>query len=224
MGWLDWLWIPSCSLCQRPVRQGGQGCFCRDCRRQLQELRYPTWGSRVVLPGGQAVQVYAWGKYEGSLKQALRRLKYDRQPQIGRILGEWLGAAWSWGRHWSVVPIPLHPEKQKQRGYNQAELISERFCQVTGCRHLPQGLQRQRATTPQYGLTAGQRQQNLEQAFQVRAQPSFPVLLVDDIFTTGATIASACQALNQAGIPVAGAVVVARPSFVLPGQVAIDVF
>jgi ComF family protein len=227
MGWFDWLFIPNCSLCQRPVRQGGQECFCRDCLRQLHESRYPKWGSRIILPSAQSIQLYAWGKYEGCLRQALARLKYDRQPSIGRLLGQWLAEAWQaekLGSRWAVIPIPLHPDKLKQRGYNQAELISERFCQVTGCQHFPQGLRRQRATTPQHGLTAIERQHNLEQAFAVTSQPSAPVLLVDDIFTTGATIATACQALNAAGIPVAGALIAARPSFTLPSHAPIDVF
>ncbi|GAB4218213.1 MAG: ComF family protein [Synechococcales cyanobacterium] len=225
MGWWDWLVQGRCVLCQRSVSPG-ERCFCRDCRRQIQGSRYPSWGSRVILPSGATTQLYAWGRYEGSLRQALRCLKYERQPEIGHCLGDWIGHDWErqWGRQWTVIPIPLHPDKRQQRGYNQAELISQRFCEQTGCDHQPHLLQRIRATTPQHGLSAQDRRQNVAQAFAVYGQPPSPVVLVDDIFTTGSTVSTAIQALQDHGIPVFGVVVAARPSFALPSQAPIDVF
>lgn len=114
-----------------------------------------------------------------------------------------------------VVPIPLHRDRQAQRGYNQAELIARSFCQVTGLRLRPQGLSRVRNTTAQFGLSIAQRQQNLDGAFRLgpdlRSQRSqVPILLLDDIYTTGATVRSAAKTLEASGFPVASLVAVAQ--------------
>ncbi len=210
MGWLDWLIKLPCPLCEKSSR-GGQGCFCRDCTQQLRYYRLDPWC--VQTDPGQ-LRVYAWGRHQGTLRRALQSLKYQNQPRIGSTLGEWIGQAWrQTEKHqprYTVIPIPLHEDRLKERGYNQAELISQAFCDATGFQHLPHGLQRIRATQRQYGLGAEDRQQNLKNAFQVRQRPKHPVLIVDDIYTTGSTIATACAAFQQYKIPVAGTVVVAR--------------
>jgi ComF family protein len=111
---------------------------------------------------------------------------------------------------YTVVPIPLHAERLRQRGYNQAALISQAFCQRTGLRHWPEALVRVRATAAQHELNPLQRQHNLAGAFALKQVPATPVLLVDDIYTTGSTVQAAQQVLAAAGIPVAGVVVVAQ--------------
>jgi predicted amidophosphoribosyltransferase len=126
-----------------------------------------------------------------------------------------------------AVPIPLHAERQKSRGFNQAELIARAFCQISELPLLSQGLVRTQSTRPQHELGLAERQQNLNQVFQVgpslqrladlrqqgskrqgKATPT--VLLVDDIYTTGATAQSAAMTLRRAGISVAGIVAVAQ--------------
>ena len=121
-----------------------------------------------------------------------------------------------------VVPIPLHSERQQSRGYNQAERISDAFCRASGLLHVPQGLQRTRSTQPQHSLTSDERQQNLNQVFQIgkplqqmldkpsrtRVEPA--VLLIDDIYTTGATAKSAVATLKRAGISTVEIAVLAR--------------
>jgi ComF family protein len=111
---------------------------------------------------------------------------------------------------YTVVPIPLHAERLRQRGYNQAALISQAFCQRTGLRHWPEALVRVRATAAQHELNPLQRQHNLAGAFALKQVPATPVLLVDDIYTTGSTVQAAQQVLAAAGIPVAGVIVVAQ--------------
>lgn len=198
-----------CPLCQRPTAKE----FCQDCTRQLHRCQLPSPGDRWH----EQIPVFGWGAYSGTLKRAIAALKYDNQPQLARPLGDWLGQTWLTslaGTGLVVVPIPLHVAKQKQRGYNQAALLAQSFCQTTGLQLQQQGLERRRETKAQFGLSAAERQQNLEMAFQLgsgfrRYRPQQPLLLLDDIYTTGATVSSAAQSLQAEGILVYGVVVLA---------------
>jgi ComF family protein len=163
--------------------------------------------------------VFAWGSYGGAVKRSLAMLKYDRQPQIAQPLGQWLGKAWlnshlAGDTKLTVVPIPLHANKQRQRGYNQAELLAESFCQVTRLPLQRKGLERVRETEAQFTLGAAQREQNLKSAFAVgkqlqKSRSGLAVLLLDDIYTTGATARAAAEVLRQQGIRVYGLVAIA---------------
>ncbi len=198
----------NCSLCQRPTAQE----FCTDCARQLQRCQL----SHATSLGKEQLPVFAWGVYGGALKRAIAVMKYENQPQIARPLGQWLGQAWLHSEYYQhrlvVVPIPLHASKQKERGYNQAALIAKSFCEVTGLKLKQEGLARIRTTKAQFGLSVSEREQNLADAFRLgqefRRRPDAPVLLVDDIYTTGATARSAVQTLRQSGISVYGLVAV----------------
>lgn len=156
--------------------------------------------------------------YGGILKRAIAALKYENQPQIARPLGQWLAQAWLNSQFASkliVVPIPLHADKLKQRGYNQAALLAESFCDITGLQLQKMGLERIRATEAQFGLSALGREKNLAMAFKLgsgfrREIPAKPILLLDDIYTTGATARSAVQTLRHAGIQVYGLAAIAQ--------------
>lgn len=203
---------PNCPLCDRPA----EGECCAACQRQLQRCQLTTPGDfwKGELP------VFAWGNYGGVLKRAIAALKYDNQPQLARPLGHWLAQSWlkspvaSRVQKLTVVPIPLHPLKLKKRGYNQAELISQNFCDFTGYKHQPLGLERIRETEAQFGLSAQARERNLADAFRIgkslgKHPPHSPVLLMDDIYTTGATVRAAAQILQRQGIQVYGVAAIA---------------
>jgi ComF family protein len=195
---------PCCPLCQRSASSE----FCPSCSKQLRkcQLPQPKYLWKPPLP------IFGWGEYQGSLKRAIASLKYDNHPEIAYPLGRWLGEAWLENSPTHpkpvVVPIPLHPNKLKQRGFNQAALIAKSFCETTGCKFKPNGLQRIRETEAQFSLSATQRDKNLQAAFQLgrdfRHLPQVPILLVDDIYTTGATAKSASIILEQNQIQVLG--------------------
>jgi ComF family protein len=201
----------NCPLCDRPADTE----VCEYCQRQLLRCQLKTQSN---LWQGE-LPVFVWGSYSGTLKQAIAALKYNNQTQLARPLGYWLGQAWlkspaTHVKKLTVVPIPLHPTKLQQRGYNQAELIAQSFCQFTGYKEQAQGLERVRSTDAQFSLSVKEREQNLADAFIVgknlsQHPPSTPVVLVDDIYTTGATVFSAAQAFRKAGIPVYGVVAIA---------------
>lgn len=200
----------NCPLCERSTPNE----ICSYCVQQLQIHRHqnPSFLWKQPLP------IFAWGVYSGALKRAIAATKYENQPQIARILGQWLGKAWLFDsppldvQQILVVPIPLHSDKLKSRSYNQAALIAEGFSQITGCKLL-NILERVKNTQVQYGLSPTQREKNLRDAFVVKkAGPNrlnTKVLLVDDIYTTGATANSARAALVQSSISVLGIAVVA---------------
>ena len=141
----------NCLLCQRPT----SGEFCPYCTKQLKNCQHqdPTTLWQQPIP------VFGWGIYGGIVKRAIAVMKYENQPQIARPLGQWLGEAWLLSNQSKckpqplVVPIPLHPKKQKKRGYNQAALIAQSFCQTTGLKLQLNGLKRVQETEAQFGLS-----------------------------------------------------------------------
>jgi ComF family protein len=208
---LSLLFQPDCPLCERPA----QKVICADCERQLESQRFrnPQRFWQGELP------VFVWGRYQGQLKRAIASLKYHNHPDLAQTFGYALGEAWhSSGlakqpHQLVVVPIPMHPQKLKERGYNQAELIARSFCQYTGLKLQVQALQRIRETTAQFDLGSVEREANLKGAFQLKKRffnaHRASVLLLDDIYTTGATARNAAACFQKQGISVKGVVAVA---------------
>ena len=204
----------NCPLCQRPAA----GEFCPYCHKQLQRCQLTDpgrfWHSEQ--------RVFVWGEYGGALKAAIAALKYDGNPQLAKPLGGWLAEAWlSFPElaidNLTVVPIPLHQEKLKQRGFNQAELLAESFCELTGLPLQRHGLERVKNTQALFALTPQQRQAEMKNALSLgkdfrRRLPRDRVLLVDDIYTSGTTVKSAIKILKLSGISVYGTVALATPN------------
>ena len=212
-GWRDMVLASQCPLCQRSTSRE----LCQDCWTQVRRCQWvgcQTW--HEPLP------VFAWGQYKGALKRTIATLKYDNHRQLARPLGHWLAEAWiteptTHPRTLTVVPIPLHPSKQQERGFNQAELLGRSFCEITRLPLQPHGLIRSRSTEAQFHLSPQAREQNLSGAFELgtlrhHRPRHHAVLLIDDIYTTGSTARSAVRVLQQFHIPVYGIVAVARAS------------
>jgi len=204
----------NCPLCQRPAA----GEFCPYCHKQLQRCQLTDPGRFWHSEQG----VFVWGEYGGALKAAIAALKYDGNPQLAKPLGGWLAEAWlSFPElaidNLTVVPIPLHQEKLKERGFNQAELLAESFCELTGLPLQRHGLERVKNTQALFALTPQQRQAEMKNALSLgkdfrRRLPRDRVLLVDDIYTSGTTVKSAIKILELSGISVYGTVALATPN------------
>ncbi|WP_242541704.1 ComF family protein [Leptolyngbya sp. Cla-17] len=199
-----------CPLCQRSQAQA----LCVSCQRQIQRYRCSSADAWQL----GSLSVFAWGGYSGALKRAIAALKYEGNPHLAEILGTWMAESWrsvNPSTNGVVVPIPMHPSKKRQRGFNQAELLAQHFCHITQLPIAVNGLKRDRATEAQFKLSSAEREHNLAEAFSVgkpflQKPPSRPVWLLDDIYTTGATASSAAQTLRQHGIRVQGIIVLAR--------------
>ncbi|MDB9525133.1 ComF family protein [Oscillatoria sp. CS-180] len=210
----------NCPLCDRSAPTE----LCTSCWRQIQQCAQAQPASTTP----DALVLFAWGDYRDGLKQAIAALKYDNNPQLAMPLGKALGHHWQQfpiqlQRSPLVVPIPMHRAKQRKRGFNQAELLARAFCEQTGLPLHTTGLIRRVATVPQFSLGLQERQQNLAGAFALgpaflRRPPQRPVLLLDDIYTTGTTVKIAAAELRRHRISVCGVAVIARTLFETEGK------
>lgn len=190
--------LSPCVRCRTPRR----GPLCAACKEQG-----ARWGA---TPG--RLSVLALGAYEEPLRGRLHALKYEERTSEARPLGRALGllAPDGW-RRVTLVPIPLHPERLAERGYNQAALLARHVSRITGRPVDFSSLVRQKETSPQARLTKEARRENAEAAFAAPGPrlPRGPVVLVDDVMTTGATLDAAAAPLLERGVVVWGALVVA---------------
>jgi ComF family protein len=152
--------------------------------------------------------------FEGALRNAVHHLKYKRVRRIAKPLADLL--AQHWQQHAYPVdalqPVPLHPQRLAERGFNQSELLAAHLASLSGVPLLRTGLVRSRDTAHQVGLDARQRSVNVQDAFFWQAASAAPmrVLLIDDVVTTGATLEACAQALRNAGSREVRALVLAR--------------
>jgi ComF family protein len=195
---LPWLDPNSCPRCAEPARGGA---ICRRCLRA---------GQRVLS------SLRAACRYEGAVRNAIRRLKYSR-VRLFAVLAAQLVAADLATRPLSadlVVPVPLSDRRQRERGYNQSELIARELAGLGVLpAPVPAALERSRDTRPQVELPRSARLENVRGAF-VCERPELVagrrVLLVDDVSTTGATLEACAASLIQAGAARVLALVVAK--------------
>ncbi|MFL5675477.1 MAG: ComF family protein [Chloroflexota bacterium] len=203
---------------------------CSGCAREGQPLCpscLPALDSRLGLPGGTPIGLPAdiptpllqldWcAPFAGPVRSALHDLKYAGERRLAEPLGAAVAARW--GRIGIgadlVVPVPVHADRERRRGYDQAALIASVAAARLG---LPavRALERRRATVAQFELGRDERASNVAGAFAVGPSGEGIVvgrwiLLVDDVVTTGATLAASGDALIRAGAVAVSAIAVAR--------------
>ena len=186
---------------------------------------------RVVPPMFERAVAHA--VYQDELREMIHLLKYERMRGVAKLLGGLLAESIltlraETARELVVVAVPLFPAKQRQRGYNQAELLAD--AAIAGLRRsapewrlrLLRGvLTRRRDTASQFELTPRGRRRNLEGAFEVdpvKMPIGCEMLLIDDIYTTGATARECARVLRRAGarkVWVATLARAQRPSFAM---------
>jgi ComF family protein len=208
---VDFIYPPVCVSCNQLLPDGSQQ-VCRSCWDSIQRITkdLPLYNETrtKLLESGQVsdlVTIYVFEK-EGAFQHIAHALKYDGFESLGRELGLRLGERM---KEWNIsadllIPIPLHKVKQRERGYNQADLIARGISAATGTPVLSKALRRTRHTQTQTQLSLEERQKNVEDAFEVRKSflqevATKKIVLVDDVITTGATIQSCAQKLMGAG-------------------------
>jgi len=207
---VDLVFTPTCGGCQKPgarlcaecqagvLRLGAQ--VCSECGHPLS----PGGGCRSgVHPLTPLIGLRSAARFAGPLQHALHRLKYKRDIILADTLARELAGAWLAYRlpAWTIMPVPLSTERLRARGYNQAALLARGLADLAALPYQPRGLRRVRHTHSQVGLPAQARVLNVQGAFSADRHlvAGNSYILVDDICTTGATLAACAAALHQAG-------------------------
>lgn len=151
------------------------------------------------------------------MRDCILRFKYQREMYFGKNLVDWLVIAaqrWiDWREIDAIVPVPLHPRKLRQREFNQAEYLAAGLNKVVNVPMVKRNLRRVKDTSTQTKLSAEARARNMRDAFAVRDGAAFDgkrIVLLDDVFTTGATLDSCAKVLRKAGAKDVIALAVAR--------------
>ncbi|MBP1708466.1 MAG: amidophosphoribosyltransferase family protein [Deltaproteobacteria bacterium] len=147
----------------------------------------------------------ALGSYEGPLQEAIHRWKYRGILSLTSLFGEWMADALR--RHWGgaspelLIPVPLHTRRLRERGFNQALLLAQNLSRRTGIPCDKRILRKEKSTLPQVNLSGAEREKGVRGAFKIAEKKDLrgtSILLVDDVYTTGATV-NECSRVLMAG-------------------------
>jgi ComF family protein len=211
---LDWIFPPKCGSCGRP----GQW-FCEVCRSQIAYVNggQPGSGQPPQLPfrTSALAQLHSVAWFEGPVRAAIHNFKYRGQRALKVSLAGLLLESWTTLSLGSdlILAVPLHPKREKSRGYNQSLLLAQELGRVTGILAERDGLLRVRDTLPQVSLNMEERRKNVQGAFRGDSAKlrGRSILLIDDVCTTGATLDACARAALEAGALQVSALTVARP-------------
>jgi competence protein ComFC len=234
------LLLPShCRCCEQPLESLHSVPVCEACWSQVQPfagLECAQCG--LFLPSAlslhdtplcgfcrresfQFAQARSFGWYDGVLSDLIRRFKYDSwfplARPLARCLRETAGRFAAPGepaiRFDLILPVPLHRNRQRSRGYNQSQLLADELSALLKVPLAGKDCVRVRDTRPQTGLRGAERRKNVRGAFAVPRPERVrgaSVLLIDDVLTTGATLDACAAALRQAGAGEVRALTLAR--------------
>jgi ComF family protein len=231
---LDLVWPRNCPFCTCPLADTDPGIVCPACLSSAKLIEPPfcrqcaspftgtVTGDTFVCGYCQNLRFYfsrtvCACRAEGVVRDCILRFKYNREMYFGPHLVDWLLIAaqrWiDWREVDAIVPVPLHPRKQRQREFNQAEYLAAALGRALDVPVLKRNVRRVKDTSTQTKLNAEARARNMHGAFAVRDATAFAkkrLVVLDDVFTTGATMDSCAKALRGAGAREVIALAVAR--------------
>ncbi|WJW75722.1 ComF family protein [Thiohalobacter sp. IOR34] len=207
------LWVPHCLLCGGPGSDGLD--LCSGCRRELPRPAAACPRCATPLPAGtgdrpcgrclQAPPAFDAARaallYRPPVDSLITGLKFATRLAHARLLGELLAERLAAEpRPDCILPVPLHPARQRQRGFNQAIEIARFSARRLGLPLELDSCRRLRATLPQSGLSSGDRRRNLRGAFGLQRPPAGRhIAILDDVMTTGSTADALARVLKAAG-------------------------
>jgi ComF family protein len=200
-----------CPSCDAPLADP-ESTWCSECRISLEPAPYPDdiYTELVGHLGADQIALSAIGslysfRKESPVQRLIHALKYQGCRQLGVEMGAELGRALMIFPQFAnievIVPVPLHPARRRERGYNQSEGVAEGLATVLSRASLLSALARTRHTPSQTTLGARDRRNNVSRAFRVvnESVRGTNVLLCDDVCTTGATLNACAEQLLAAG-------------------------
>jgi ComF family protein len=225
---VDWLYPPRCRACAARITGRDAEYFCSRCWTKIQRIGHPlcvlcgrpfpdaagddhTCGGCITRPP-HFVQARAWACYpreeseEHPLRQAVQKFKYGRKVSLGKPLGrvmargcrEFLAAC----EADLIIPVPLHPQRLRWRGFNQSALLARQISRIYAVPMDPFLLRRIKETPAQTQLNEEERRRNVRGAFALAAGGAIEnksVLLIDDVYTSGATVNECSRTLRKSG-------------------------
>jgi len=231
---VELLVFPSfCRLCRAPLEDPGERVVCGACLSKLAAYEGPFCPrcGRIRQDGGEDhacarclreppafTRHRSCGVYGGTLKDVILLFKYRKYAPLSRPLAGFADAAVGpdpglWAGADFLVPVPLHPARRRDRGFNQARLLARGLARLRGLRVLDGCLVKVRNAPPQAGLRAADRERNVVRAYAVRRPDRVrgrTLVLVDDVTTTGATLRECARILLDAGAKEVRAVTLAQ--------------
>lgn len=224
-GLLHLVYPPACSICGKRLSSDGQGILliCSDCLMLVKKNRAPycmrcgrslrghvdTRGACIACSGRDFHYERSWSclLYEGAVKEALHLFKYSGMISFINLFGDLLiqfltdNELVLEGMD-AILAVPLHPVKRRERGFNQAELLTAAIIARFALQDVSRSLRRRTATRPQHELDRKERYNNVRGVFEV-INPALVcgknLLIIDDLFTTGATMNECARVLKKAG-------------------------
>jgi competence protein ComFC len=220
-GLLDFIYPPICPLCNGSIDHDGP--LCSECLtslfRDVQFISHNSKSDFKYLKGkiGFDNVLFCWA-FTPEIETLIHMVKYQRGRKLGKTLGRIMGEQIrehvpDFSRR-VFVPVPLHPVRRRERGYNQSEVLCRGVAEIVPITINARVLIRKKHTQTQTLLSAGARQENVRDAFLIRDGKSIEnrrVVLVDDVVTTGATMQQCAKMLTQAGAASVTGLALARP-------------
>jgi ComF family protein len=218
---LQFLLPSQCYCCGRFLEEGQRG-VCPDCHSEIRWIEPPfcsICGTPFVSseienhPCGPCVTkkryfrvARALGFYQGPLREAIHRWKYEGKTYLTPLFAGWLSEGLH--RYWNdipfdlLIPVPLHSSRLRKRGFNQALLLVKELSHRTGIPYLKRALRKRTPTLPQVNLNGPEREKGVRGSFQTDERDQLQgksVLLIDDVYTTGATVNECSRVLVAGG-------------------------
>jgi ComF family protein len=230
---LAFFYPETCQLCEAARATAAEGYVCRGCRDAIKFIQ-PPWCERCGMPYSGALtesfsctncreQPFQFSYARSAIVardtalEIIHRYKYGRalwlEPLLAGFLIDRAGAELMKGQWDFLVPVPLHPTRQREREFNQAERLARRLTAATRIPCRTDLLRRTRATLTQTALTRAERALNVQRAFAPRRGARLSgerVVLIDDVFTTGATTGACAKVLRSLGAGIVCVWTVAR--------------
>jgi len=218
---LDFVYPQTCPICRTPLKREEKD-VCEDCWKALALLPSPYCPycmsfledeitnhqcAYLRRPKDRRIlAVRSLGTFDDHYQKLIHRLKYDKKIHLGKRLAQMLGESISQEKDFAgcdmVIPVPLHRARQRERGFNQSEVLAEGISQATGLPLVKDVLKRKKNTKDQTYLNVQQRAENVRGAFVVTQPERISdknVILVDDVMTTGATLNECARVLLDSG-------------------------